>query len=176
MGQQNSAVGNINVDSLYRLIEKMTDKFNLDSSGYHGQLILDTIYYDSGNIKSVGSFAFDRNGNKSDYKVGWWKEYYENGHIKLFGEYQIDYLYVCSSAMPARAYYSYKFGYWTYYYENGKIMATGKYVLDKQKVFTGIADQYAKKPTVTGSWLLYNSSGQQTKDRLSFISLLNKME
>jgi len=163
-------------DSLYKMTLQMMDRFNLDSSGYHGQIKFDTIFYDPKKIKSIGSFAIDRNEKNSDYKIGKWTEYYENGQVKSIGEYQMSYVMACRSAMPDLAYYSYKIGSWTYYHVNGQVMATGKYDLDKQKVFTGIANQFAKKSVVSNYWFFYDSDGQIASDKQKIIADLDKLE
>jgi antitoxin component YwqK of YwqJK toxin-antitoxin module len=163
-------------DSLYKMTMQMMDRFNLDSSGYHGLFTVDTLFYDNKKIKSIGSFAIDRNTKKSDFKIGKWTEYYENGQLKSIGEYQMSYVLACRSAMPGLSYYSYKINNWTYYYVSGQVMANGKYELEKQKVFTGIANQFAKKSVVTNDWLFYNSNGQITSDNQKIIADLDKME
>ncbi len=162
-------------DSLYKETLKMMDKFNLDNNGYHGYFKTDTVFYSNKKIKAIGSYAIDRNGKASNYKVGKWIEYYENGQVKSIGDYQMNFVWTCSSVKPALQYYYYKIGKWTYYYDNGQLMAQGIYNIERAKVTTGVADQYSNKPIVTNQWILYNNNGQPAENRKRIINQLDSL-
>ena len=65
-------------------------RLKMDSLGYIGKTIVDTTYHNGKLIKTIGSFAMEKDSVKSQYKFGIWKEYYQNWKLNAKGQYQID--------------------------------------------------------------------------------------
>ncbi|MES2849411.1 MAG: hypothetical protein V4685_10170 [Bacteroidota bacterium] len=139
---------------------------------YVGKKVLDTLYYnDTGSktIKAIGYFAVDKQDKKTEYRVGMWKEFYENGAIKYVGNYNIQYLLVSYSSNTGIIYNEYKTGEWVYYYENVQVKAKGRYKIVRTPVSTGVESQYTKSPVTTDDWVFYNSEGKTLANKKEVI-------
>jgi len=140
------------------LIKKYIDDILQEDDPDVVKLDIKIDYYESGNIKTVGSYKNNipegvrreyridgtiesakifRNGNitgegivdEKGYKQGKWKEYYETGELKAEGTYKNNE----------------KTGLWKWYYINGKLEQTGNY-------------EEAEKPN--GEWKWYFENGK----------------
>lgn len=129
-------------------------KFLIDSSGFRGPKLLDTLFYDNRQIKAIGYYPIDKKGNKAYYRVGQWIEYYQTGQIKSIGNYDLNYYYGCYNSRPGLRYYSFKKGDWTYFYENGMTKAKATYKVERIQVSDGVANQYENKSSITSDWLI----------------------
>ncbi|MFA6922914.1 MAG: hypothetical protein WC223_01550 [Bacteroidales bacterium] len=69
-------------------------------------------YYDSGNLKNVYGYIYiNLGGSSCEGKTGTYEEYYENGKLKLKGQYD----------------HKRRVGLWRWYYENGEFYAEYDY-------------------------------------------------
>lgn len=140
------------------------NRFLIDSSGYHGQTAVDTIYYHDKTIQAIGNVALENDSSKSKLKVGLWTEYYSNGQIKSQGIYQIDSYIQCCYAGPCRQYQNYKTGLWKYYYDNGQIKASGTYKVKKEKIRTSCkGGDKVLTSRIDNSWTYYNDKGDKIR-------------
>jgi len=151
------------------------NKFQIDSFGFHGPKHLDTLFYDNKQIKAVGYYAVDKQGNKTYHRVGLWTDYYRSGQIMSIGNYDLQFYYGCYNTMPGVRYYSFKKGDWTYFYENGQTKAKGTYMVERVKVSAGVENQFESKSSTTASWIINDENGQPAKDRQKVISDLDKI-
>ena len=118
-------------------------------------------YYDSGQLKSIGPVA-EEHREFSEYRIGYWHEFYENGQLKSSGNYKLDTFIQCCYDGPCDWYYSYKYGEWKYYYDNGKLKAKGTYqIIKKQEDTSCQGGDQINFGTVTDSWQFYDREGKQ---------------
>jgi antitoxin component YwqK of YwqJK toxin-antitoxin module len=157
----------------YSMLSK--EKFQIDSFGFHGPKLLDTLFYDNKQIKSIGYYAVDRKGNKTYHRVGVWADYYRNGQVMSIGNYDLQFYYGCYNTMPGVRYYAFKKGNWSYFYENGQIKAKGTYKIERVQVSAGMDNQFESKALTTADWLLNDENGQSAKDRQKIISDLERL-
>lgn len=150
-------------------------KFQIDSFGFHGAKHLDTLFYENKQIKAIGSYAIDRQGNKTYHRVGLWIDYYRTGQIMSIGNYDLQFYYGCYNAMPGIRYYSFKKGDWTYFYENGRTKAKGNYKVERIHVSTGVENQFESKSLTTADWLINDEDGHPARDRQKVISDLDRL-
>jgi antitoxin component YwqK of YwqJK toxin-antitoxin module len=147
-------------------------RFPLDSGGYHGKLVSDTLLYPDKSIKEIGTFAVKWDSIKSDLRVGLWSEYYANGQLKSRGNYQADWYISCCFAGRCMQYLHYKTGSWSYYYENGQLKASGTYLVKKGKIETTCrGGDVVYRAHVTKSWSYFDESGKKLKMSKKFIRL-----
>jgi MORN repeat variant len=151
------------------------DKFQINSFGFSGPKHLDTLFYDNKQIKAIGYYAIDKQGNKSFHRVGLWTEYYRNGQIMSIGNYDLQFYYSCYNTMPGIRYYSFKKGYWNYFYENGQTKAKGTYKVERVQISTGVANQFESKSSTTADWLINDEDGQPAKDKQKIIFDLDRL-
>ncbi|MEO8403357.1 MAG: hypothetical protein ABI480_02140 [Chitinophagaceae bacterium] len=134
------------------------------ASLYFHQKQIDTVLYPNKKIKEIGQYTKKDWPFSCTARTGYWKEYYENGQLKSFGEYQSELIEnFWGHTGPYTVFY--KIGYWIYYYKNGQLKALGKYNLEE----TG----ERRESLITDNWLLYDSLGNRIKDKSEFIPELN---
>jgi antitoxin component YwqK of YwqJK toxin-antitoxin module len=133
-----------------------------------------TEYYESGEIKSVGAVdEFHREFN--NYRVGPWKEFYENGNLKAYGNYKLDTYTQCCTGGVCDGFYSFKYGEWNYYYDNGKLKAKGTYRIGKKHKETSCeGGDEIKFGFVTDSWKFYDTNGKEIKPTEKNIAEIEK--
>jgi antitoxin component YwqK of YwqJK toxin-antitoxin module len=151
------------------------NKFQINGFGFNGPKHLDTLFYDNNQIKAIGYYAIDKQGNNSSHRVGLWTEYYRNGQIMSIGSYDLQFYYGCYNTMPGIRYYSFKKGDWSYYYENGQTKAKGSYKVERVQISTGVANQFESKSSTTGDWIINDEDGQPAKDKQEIISDLDRL-
>ena len=144
-------------------------RFDFADRFFAGKKVPDTLRYNDTAIKAIGYFAADKENKKSEYKIGLWTEFYENGTIKSVGNYGMQYLLISYSSGHAIIYNQYKTGEWVYYYENARVKAKGRYNIVKNPVSTGIDKQFTKSPVTTKDWLFYNSDGKPLANKKEVI-------
>ena len=88
------------------------------SDGYPDEAKASTIKNSLGQVIAQGPTAV-HNGQQTVIKIGTWKEFYENGNIKSFGEYKIGSFIDCCVGGACRSFYSYRIGLWRYFDING---------------------------------------------------------
>jgi antitoxin component YwqK of YwqJK toxin-antitoxin module len=135
-------------------------RFDFEDRFFAGKKVPDTLWYNDTSIKAIGYFAADKENKKSEYKIGLWKEFYEDGTLKSVGNYGMQYLLISYSSGRAIIYNQYKTGEWIYYYENAQVKAKGRYKIEKKPVSAGVDNQFAKSPVTTADWHFYNSDGK----------------
>ena len=120
-------------------------------------------YYDSGEIKSVGSIdAFHKEYN--NFRVGFWREFYKNGNLKSEGNYKLDTYKQCCTGGICDGYYSYKYGEWKYYFENGNLKAKGTYRIGKKHKKTSCeGGDEINFGYITNSWIFYDIKSNEIK-------------
>lgn len=134
-----------------------------------------TEYYESGEIKSVGTID-DFHKEFNNYRIGFWKEYYRNGNLKSTGNYKLDTYTQCCTGELCDGFYSYKYGEWNYYYDNGKLKAKGKYRIGKKHKQTNCeGGDMIKFGFVTDSWNFYNSKGKSINPSQKYINEIEKL-
>lgn len=135
-------------------------RFTVTKYTYTGATFLDTLYYTTGEIQAIGTFAIDNYADTSFIKAGYWKEYFTNGQLKAEGNYQIGTYLQCCTGGYCRIYYNYKDGPWKYWYENGQLKAQGTYVTLVQYFRTSCkgGDQ-VRVHKVTQSWQFFDEKG-----------------
>ena len=74
----------------------------------------------NGTLIGIGAVAVDKNGI-SDLKVGHWKEYNENGILKMEGNYKLSSYIGCGMGGPFRAFHYYRTGIWKIYDDKGQL-------------------------------------------------------
>ncbi|WP_445749952.1 MULTISPECIES: hypothetical protein [Bacteroidota] len=67
-----------------------------------------------------GAVAISKNGI-SNLKVGYWKEYYESGILKMEGNYNLGSYVSCCMGGACRTFHYYRTGLWKFYNDNGKL-------------------------------------------------------
>ncbi|MBJ2173111.1 hypothetical protein JBL43_02600 [Aureibaculum sp. A20] len=72
-------------------------------------------------IVGFGAVAVSKYG-VSDLKVGFWKEYYKNGHLKMEGDYRLGSYIGCCTSGPCRSFNYYRSGIWKFYNEEGEMI------------------------------------------------------
>lgn len=135
-------------------------RFDFEDGFFAGKKVADTLRYNDTSIKAIGYFAADKEDKKSAYKIGLWKEFYEDGTLKSVGNYGMQYLLISYPSGQAIIYNQYKTGEWIYYHENARVKAKGRYKIEKKPVTAGVNNQFAKSPVTTADWLFYNSEGK----------------
>ena len=73
-----------------------------------------------GIIIGKGALAVSKYG-VSDLKVGYWKEYSENGTLKMEGNYKLGSYISCCTGGACRQFHYYRTGLWKIYDDNGKL-------------------------------------------------------
>jgi hypothetical protein len=144
-------------------------RFDFENRFFAGKNVPDTLWYNDTVIKAIGYFAADKENKKSEYKIGLWKEFYENGNIKSIGNYGMQYLLLSYSSGQAIVYNEYKTGEWIYYYENAQVKAKGRYKIVRTPVSTGVDNQFTKAPVTTEDWLFYSSDGKPLANKKEVI-------
>ncbi len=149
-------------------------RLKMNSLGYTGKTIIDTTYYTAKVVKTIGSFAMEKDSVISQYKFGIWKEYYQNGQLKAQGQYQIDkYINCCYSGL-CRNYEHYKTGHWVFYYENGQVKLEGDYKPVKRKITTSCeGGDKVFISLIDKNWSYYNEKGEKIKLNAKTLNLLN---
>ncbi len=67
-----------------------------------------------------GAVAISKYGI-SDLKVGFWKEYYQNGTLKTEGNYRLGSYIGCCTGGPCRFFHYYRTGLWKFYDQKGEL-------------------------------------------------------
>lgn len=67
-----------------------------------------------------GAFAVSKYG-VSNLKIGYWKEYYENGNLKMEGNYRLGSYINCGAGGAFRDFHYYRSGLWKIYGDNGEL-------------------------------------------------------
>src|SRR5690606_16386385 len=73
-----------------------------------------------GIISGKGALAVSKYG-VSDLKIGYWKEYSENGTLKMEGNYKLGSYIGCGAGGAFRALHCYRSGIWKIYDDEGKL-------------------------------------------------------
>lgn len=103
------------------------DEFEIENDHFTGEKYIDTLYYDNGSIRAIGSFAVNSSNEKTKFPIGRFTEYYENGTVKSSGNFQLTSFVNCCFAGWCRMFYPYKTDEWRYYYETGQLKSIGTY-------------------------------------------------
>ena len=74
-----------------------------------------------GIILGKGAIAISKKYGKSDLRVGYWKEYTENGTLKMEGNYKLSSYIGCGVGGPFRAFNYYRAGLWKIYDNSGEL-------------------------------------------------------
>jgi antitoxin component YwqK of YwqJK toxin-antitoxin module len=139
-------------------------RLQIAKDGYHGKTAADTSYYKDKKIKAIGKVAVMDDSINSEFKIGLWTEYYQNGQIKSQGSFQIGAYTNCCSNGWCESYINYEVGQWKYYYDNGQLKASGIYKVKKEHINTsceGGAQIY--KSHISKSWRFYRQDGVEIK-------------
>ena len=72
-------------------------------------------------ILEKGALAISKKYGKSDLRVGYWKEYSENGTLKMEGNYKLSSYIGCGVGGPFRAFNYYRTGLWKIYDNSGEL-------------------------------------------------------
>ena len=119
------------------------------------------------NIKEEsGEFAKFNDGNTSPYRIGIWKEYYENGQLKEEGRYLIGRYVQCCFSGNCLRYYNYKVGKWKYYYPNGKLELDGNYSIKKMWIDTNCGGDNVKYGILNSDTKFYDKTGSRIKKNI----------
>ena len=122
-----------------------------------------TEYYKSGQIKSVGNID-EFHKKYSNYRIGFWNEFYENEKLKASGNYKLDTYTQCCTGGICDGFYSYKYGEWIYYHNNGQLKAKGIYRIGKKHKKTSCeGGDEINFGFVTDSWKFYDYNGKEIK-------------
>lgn len=73
-----------------------------------------------GKVIGVGKVAFQKN-KSTNLRVGYWKEYYQNGTIEKEGTYKLGSYVQCCYGGACAQYYYYRTGLWKFYDTDGNI-------------------------------------------------------
>ena len=73
-----------------------------------------------GNVIGIGNVAY-RDNEPTDLRVGYWKEYNENGRLEKEGTYKLGSYVQCCFGGPCSQYYYYRTGLWKFYNPDGSI-------------------------------------------------------
>ena len=122
----------------------------------------------------TGTYAKYNDGETSKFKIGLWKEHYENGKIKQEGRYLIGRYVECCFSGPCMRYYNYKVDKWKYFYENGDLELEGKYSIKKMWIDTNCGGDYLKYGVLNSNTNFYDQSGKRIKENID--SLKSKYE
>ena len=79
---------------------------------------LTTLKNSAGQVTAQGECAV-YNGKVTNIKVGHWKEFYENGNVRVEGQYKIGSYIECCTAGACRQFYFYRTGQWRYFNSAG---------------------------------------------------------
>ena len=146
-------------------------RFKFSNNSFAGQTEL------SKNKKTEsGKYAIFNDGETSQYKIGLWKEYYENGQIKEEGKYLIGRYAQCCFAGPCLRYYNYKVGKWKYYYQNGTLELDGNYSIKKMWIDTNCGGDYVKYGILDSSTKFYDQLGNRIKNNIESLKLTYEKE
>ena len=121
-------------------------------------------------------YAVFNDGETSQYKIGIWKEYYENGQIKEEGKYLIGRYVQCCFSGPCLRYYNYKVGEWKYYYENGTLELEGNYSIKKLWIDTNYGGDYIKYGILDSDSKFNNLSGERIRKDIDSLKLKYEKE
>ncbi len=110
-----------------------------------------------------GKYAKFIDGETSQYKIGLWKKYYENGQLKEEGKYLIGRYVQCCFSGPCLSYYNYKVDKWKYYYENGSLELEGNYSIKKLWIDTNCGGDYIKYGILDSNTKFYDKSGERIR-------------
>ena len=146
-------------------------RFKFSNNAFTGQTELS----ENKKIES-GEYAKFNDGETSQYKIGLWKEYYENGQIREEGKYLIGRYVQCCFSGTCLRYYNYKVGKWKYYYENGTLELEGNYLIRKLWIDTNCGGDYIKYGVLDSDTELYDQSGDQIKKNLDSLKLKYEKE
>jgi len=117
-------------------------------------------HYKNGQIKSVGEE--DVRFKDFQFRIGHWKEFYENGQLRESGNYELGTYKQCCTLGICDAFYSYKIGEWTYYHPNGQLKAKGTYEIGtKHKKTSCQGGDEINFGYVTDSWVFYDEDGME---------------
>ena len=133
-----------------------------------------TEYYDSGEIKSVGTIE-DFHKEYNNYRIGFWREFYRDGMLKESGNYKLDTYTQCCTGGICDGFYSYKFGEWSYYHQNGKLKAKGKYRIGKKYIKTSCeGGDEINFGFVSDNWKFYDENGNEITPTKNDIAEIEK--
>lgn len=164
--QENQKVSNFDLEKEVNFI-----RFKFSNNSYAGQTEL------SKNKKTEsGKYAKFNDGETSQYKIGLWKEYYENGQIKEEGKYLIGRYVQCCFSGHCLRYYNYKVGKWKYYYQNGTLELDGDYSIKKLWIDTNCGGDYIKYGILDSETKFYDQSGKRIKKNIESLKLKYEKE
>lgn len=131
-------------------------------------------YYKTGELKATGPIEEEYN-KYSNYRNGFWKEFYKSGALKEEGNFKLDTYTNCCTGGLCEIYYSYKFGEWSYFYENGKLKAKGIYKIERKHKETscegGTEIEYGN---LDNSWKFFDEKGNEIKPTENIILEIKK--
>jgi len=164
--QENQKVSNFDLEKNVGFI-----RFKFINNSFAGQTEL------SKNRKTEsGKYAKFNDGETSRYKIGIWKEYYDNGQIKEEGKYLIGRYVQCCLSGPCLRYYNYKVGKWKYYYQNGILELEGNYKIKKLWIDTNCGGDYIKYGVLDSDTKFYDQSGNRIKNDIDSLKLKYEKE
>lgn len=74
----------------------------------------------NGILLGKGAVAVSKYG-VSNLKVGYWKEHYENGNLKMEGAYRLGSYISCCTGGACRSFHYYRTGLWKFYTDKGEL-------------------------------------------------------
>ncbi len=121
--------------------------------------------------KESGMYAKFNDGETSKYKIGLWKEFYENGQLKKEGKYLIGRYLQCCNLGPCLRYYNYKVGKWKYYYKDGTLELNGNYSIKRMWIPTSCGGDYIKYGILDSDTKFYDRSGERIRKKNDSLKL-----
>jgi hypothetical protein len=150
--------------------------------GFHNDSVINHIFFENNMFagkkqaskkhinneeKKLGDYAYFDDGKLSQFKIGFWNEYYENGTLKESGRYQIGRYIQCCFSGPCVRYYNYKIGKWDFYHLNGEIKAKVDFKLKKLWINTNCGGDYLKYGILSDEETFYNQQGEKIKSKIA---------
>ena len=139
-------------------------RLSIADSGFNGVSATDTIFLENRDIAAIGEYIIAFDTLQTDIKVNQWTYFYENGQIKMTGNYKVFSSYDCGFAGVYRYYYSIKSGIWTFFYPNGQLKAKGIFKLrleDVPSMCRGHAKIY--RSAFDNNWIFYDENGNEAE-------------
>jgi|GEM_PF-1504611 len=118
-----------------------------------------------------GQYAKYLDGEISPYKIGIWKEFYENGKLKSEGKYLIGRYVQCCLTGHCLRYYNYKVGNWKHYFPNGTLKLNGNYSLKKLAIETNCGGDFIKYGILDSDAKYYDDKGNRLKENTEKLKL-----
>ena len=131
---------------------------------YYSNAVPDTLYYPDKKIKATGNLVLFHDSITTEIKTGAWTEYFPNGQISRYGEYDFQFFTTCCFAGPCDFPMSYRTEEWKFFHENGQLKATGIYKLIEEHINTNCwGGDRILKSRVDKSWQCFDEQGKPIK-------------